>query len=194
MKLSQITEAQKMHPVVRSNFGKLVQLLSKMNQRLDALEAGSKESSKSGKDDPNARLKREVERSSAGNDAMARIYARDRAMDKVDTGSRDVYYKRGGHWDEATLKRFTALLEASSFMAASRAGGMDIEERILQLKDILQMAEKHPEIAARFGNKVDDIKEQLRELFARQEHERMKATDLQDPNYGDEEEAALLQR
>jgi len=28
----------------------------------------------------------------------------------------------------------------------------------------------------------------------KQKHERMKATDLQDPNYGNEEEAALLRR
>jgi hypothetical protein len=188
MKLSQIHESQKMLPAVRSNFSKLVQYLNKVNKRLKALESGSKES---GKDDPNAHNKREVARNSASNDAMARIYARDRAMDKVDTGSRNVYHKRGGHWDEATLKRFTALLEASSFMAASQAGGMDVEERILQLKDILQMAEKHPEIAAKFGNRVDDIKEQLRELDARQKHERLKATDWQDSGYGDEE--ALLQ-
>jgi len=84
MKLSQITEAQKMHPVVRSNFSKLIKILSKIDKRLGTLEAGSKESGKSG--------------NSPANDAMARIYARDRAMDKVDTGSRNVYYKPEGHW------------------------------------------------------------------------------------------------
>ena len=103
MKLSQIrrysiAEAHEINPTVLRGFGIIAKHFLKINKRLDTLEAGAKESDQP---DPNARNKQMVANNSAGNDALARVYARDRATDKVDTGSRNVYHKPEGHWDDA---------------------------------------------------------------------------------------------
>jgi hypothetical protein len=104
MKLSQIrrysiAEAHEINPAVLRGFGIIAKHFAKINKRLDTLEAGSKESDKPD-EDPNARNKQMVANNSSGNDALARVYARDRSMDKVDTGSRNVYHKPEGHWDD----------------------------------------------------------------------------------------------